>query len=155
MRVPYTSAIQEKYELSEQELKNIQFFVSDEIVLYKASDDGDASAMNGELLVRSDKQIDEVIIRKGTPGVVISAGTRKLLVSFEIGEGRFLIFGSNTEDGWYHLMAEEWTRRHGKLEYAGNTYFAAPGSGRAHLQLRMRKLRLLEKQSKIVQGRRL
>lgn len=155
VRVPYTSAIQQKYELSEQDLKNVQFFISHEVVLYKASDDGDAVAMNGELLVRSDKQIEEVVIRKGTPGVVVNADTRKLAVSFEIGEDRYLVFGSNTSDGWYHLMAEEWTRRHGKLQYAGNTYFAAPGSGMAHLQFKMRKLRLLEKQSKIAKGRKL
>lgn len=155
VRVPYTSYIQEKYELSEQELKKLQFFISHEIVLYKASSDGDASALKGELLVRSDKQMEEVIIQKGTPGVVVQAGTRQLAVSFEIGKGRFLVFGSQTSDGWYYLMAEEWTRRHGKLEYAGNSYFAAPGSGRAHLQFKMRKLKLLEKRSKIVKGRKL
>ena len=153
--VPYTSAVQTKYKLTDKDIYGIQFYLSDEVTLYRASDDGQASANNGGLIVHSDRQTEEVILRKGTPGIVEDVYADRLVVSFEIGQGKYLIFGNSDPGGPYYLMAEEWERRHGKLSYAGKTYFAKPGSGTAFLKMKLRKLRQLEKRTRIASGRRL
>jgi len=155
VKVPFTSTIQSKYKLTDRDIQKIQFYLSDQIVLYRASNDGQASANNGELLVQSDRQKHEVILRKGTPGVVTQVLGDRLVVSFEYGDGKSLVFGNNYFDSPYYLMAEEWERKHGRMEYAGDTYFALPGSGSAHLLLRLKKLRQLEKKTRIATGRRL
>lgn len=155
VKVPYTSTVQSKYKLTDRDIQKIQFYLSDQIVLYRASNDGQASASNGELLVRSDRQKHEVILRRGTPGVVTQVLGDRLVVSFEYGEGKSLVFGNIHFDSPYYLMAEKWERKHGEMEYAGDTYFAVPGSGSAHLLLRMKKLRQLEKKTRIATGRRL
>ena len=155
VRVPYTTAIQDKYHLSVGEIKQIQFYLSHPIVLYSASDDGLASSKDGKLIVQSDRQLDEIVLRAGTPGVVEEVYRDRLVVSFEIGEGRKLVFGNRFDDSPYYLMAEEWERQHGKMEYAGRIYYAKPGSGAAYLEMKMKKLRQLEKKTRIANGRRL
>jgi hypothetical protein len=155
VKVPYTSTVQTKYKLTDRDIQKIQFYLSDQIVLYRASNDGQASANNGELVVSSDRQKHEVILRKGTPGVVTQVMGDRLAVSFEYGDGKALVFGNNHFDSPYYLMAEEWERKHGKMEYGGDVYFAVPGSSAAHLVLRLKKLRQLEKKTRIATGRRL
>lgn len=155
VKVPYTSAVQTKYKLTDRDISKIQFYLSDQIVLYRASNDGQASANDGELIVHSDRQKHEVILRKGTPGVVTEVMGDRLVVSFEYGKGKALVFGNTHFEAPYYLMAEEWERKHGRLEYAGDVYYAAPGSGTAHLTLRLKKLRQLEKKTRIAKGRRL
>ncbi|NNE54724.1 MAG: hypothetical protein HKN32_01795, partial [Flavobacteriales bacterium] len=66
-------------------MQNLQFYLSKEIVLYHASNDGQASTGNGGLTVHSDRQRREVILRKGTPGIAKFVRDDYVVVSFEKG----------------------------------------------------------------------
>lgn len=153
--VPYTAELQRQYALGTAQLKRLQFYLSDPIVLYRISDDAQAHTRDGALFVKRDQLTEEVIIRPGTPGVVIGFQEDVLLVSFETGDDRYLVFGNRSGNGPYQLLAEEWTRGHGKLQYNGAVYFAKPGSGRAQLEVEMRKLRSMGKATRVVEGRRI
>lgn len=120
---------------------------------YRYAEKGQAGANRGQLVVDYDRRLDEIILRPGTPGVVVGFDEGAILVSFELGQGRFLVFGNRSGSGVYHLMVEEWTQRHGKLSYSGDTYFAQPGSGKAHLEVQLRKLREQARTTRIVPGR--
>ena len=51
------------------------------------------------------------------------------------------------------MTTNAWTKGHGKLSYSGDTYFAPPGSGKAHLEIQLRKLREQARTTRIVTGR--
>lgn len=151
--VPYSAKVQEKYALTENDLQGIQFYLSHPITLYKASSDGDASTEDGKLKVFSDGQMERVVLRAGTKGVYVSGTKFQMAVSFEIGEGRYLIFGSNTMDDAFRLQAKEWLDKQGVLEYAGTEYIAQEGAGKAYLLIKMKKLREVQHQHRVVSGR--
>lgn len=153
MTVPYTVEMQTKYTLGVNQLEQLQFYLSDTVVLYKLTPAGSAKASEGKVVVQDDQHLEEIILRPGTPGVVVGVKQDMLLVSFEIGPDRFLIFGNRSGKGNYQLMAEEWSKGHGKLQYAGTTYFAKPGAGKAHLEVELRKLRTQAKETHIATGR--
>jgi hypothetical protein len=152
--VPFTAELQQQYQLGSTQIARLQFYLSDPVVLYKLTEQGAARAQSGALVVAHDNHLEEIILRPGTPGVVVGQQQDLLLVSFELGDGKHLVFGNRSGSGKYHLMAEDWERGHGKVHYAHATYFAAPGSGKACLEVQLRKVREQAKSTHIVEGRR-
>lgn len=152
MTVPYTVKMQSKYTLGVKQIEQLQFYLSDTVVLYKLTPAGSAQASEGKVVVHYDQHLEEIILRPGTPGVVVGVKQDMLLVSFEIGPDRFLIFGNRSGNGTYQLMAEEWSKGHGQLQYDGATYFTKPGAGKAHLEVQLRKLRTQAKETRIANG---
>lgn len=51
------------------------------------------------------------------------------------------------------MTTNAWTKGHGKLSFSGDTYYAPPGSGKAHLEVQLRKLREQARTTRIVPGR--
>lgn len=151
--VPYTSQVQEQYHLSVQDLKGIQFYLSHPIRLYKADAPGASITSGGNLVVQSGKQFEQITLKAGTKGVFLNGSSFQMAVSFELGEGKYLIFGSSTKEEAFKLQAKSWENKHGVLTYAGEDYFAEPGSGKAHLLIKMKKLREADKRQREVKGR--
>lgn len=153
--IPFTGKVQQKYKLSENDLKGLQFYLSSEVVLYKASNDADVSTAGGSLVVSSDRQVDRIVIPKGTPGTVIQVYPDKLAISFDSDANRNLLFGSKYIDGNYKLMAKVWDKKHGELVYGSQNYIAAPGSGEAFLLIKLKKLENTKVKSEVAGGRRI
>ena len=153
--IPFTGQVQQKYKLSENDLKGLQFFTSSEIVLYKASGDAEARTAGGSLIVESDRQVDRIVIPRGTPGTVVQVYPDKLAVSFDTDAGKNLLFGSKYIDGNYRLMAQTWDKKHGELVYGRERYIAAPGSGEAFLLIKLKKMQHTKVKSEVAGGRRI
>ena len=155
-RVIYTSGVQKKYRLTESDLKKIQFYVSDDIVLYTREIDSKTETDKGELVVKSNSEEERILIKRGTPCVVEKIiGTDKLSVSFETGEGKFLIFGTAEANGPYKLLAESWSNGRGKLTYNNKTYYASSASGNAYLLFTLTKEQKHQSNQKVVEGRKI
>ena len=102
------------------------------------------------------KQVEEVLIKKGTPGVVIFIPKEnRFAVSFESdGDRRFLIFGPNPKNGGrYTLRAKEWKRRQGKVTYEDRTYWTQGESAFASLMVDLKKVRNVSVSSRKAKGR--
>ena len=153
-RVPYTINIQKKFKLTEKELQGIQFYVSDDIILYRQSSEGSVKTQDGELIIESEKEENKIVINRGTKCVLEQMmGTDKLAIRFEKGDGNFLVFGvTSRSDGKFQLMAEKWVKRHGKLKYGGETFYAKPGSGYAHLLVKLKHLKSNREKQRTVNG---
>ncbi|WP_306641928.1 hypothetical protein [Sanyastnella coralliicola] len=119
-RVLVNNAMRSELHLTRNQLIGLPVENSGKITLYAA----EPSAS----LYSSGAIPQEITIPKGTPGVVVFAFANKLVVRFEYGEGKTLVFGANDEYTEYKLMAEDWEDGHGSLSYGGATYFAEPGS---------------------------
>ncbi|MDC0748869.1 DNA-directed RNA polymerase [Polyangium mundeleinium] len=84
--VPFTHEIRTEHGLTDDEVKNLQFYSSHGITLRREVESGGRKITPGhKLLLISGKQIEEVVIPAKTPGVAVKVGPRALAVSFEPG----------------------------------------------------------------------
>ena len=84
--VPLTQELREQNHLSDGELKNLQYYVSNAITLRREAESGGRQVTgNHKLVVVAGKQIEEVVIEARTPGICLQVGAHTLEVSFEQG----------------------------------------------------------------------
>lgn len=106
--VPFTEAQRLRYQLGETELRSLQYYLSDRVVLERTASDAAGKVERGRLIVRGGTAIHQVVVERGTPGAVEpsarigAAGTGRhwLEVSFE--RGAPLRFAATTA-GTYSL----------------------------------------------------
>jgi hypothetical protein len=152
-RVAFTSDLQKEYSFTETSLKHIQFYTSEEIILQKSKSNSSVYIAHGEFNIQHNDSRDRIIIKKGTPCVLVSMlGDNALLVSFEQGEDKFLAFG-NISGGFYSLSASHWDGKEGKLKYAGNQY--TTNSGAAYLTVKVKSLKRQRARERVAKGRRI
>ena len=152
-RVPFTSAMQNEYKFPEERLKKVQFYTSEEIVLIKTKQDGDAVVNDGKVLVRNEKDVEKIIIKKNTPCVLEEiVDSNKFLFSFEYGKDRVLLFG-NSNGGCYSLMAKDWKNKIGSIEYGNKIYSTTNGS--VFLNIKVKNLKQLKGKERTVKGRKI
>lgn len=152
--VPFTQQVRDQYHLQPDEMKSIQFYFSNSFVLRRGENNDTKETRNGELTVMNDAKIEEVIIKAGTPCIVNSVvDGNRVTVSFEDDLNKYLVFGSlHNTDGYYTLMALEWKGGKGKVNYGENTYYSSPGSKDVFLALKMKSLKRLKVDQKVVKG---
>lgn len=153
-KVPYTTYLANKYELTESDLKKVQFYTSEDIILSTKESSSKTETENGNIVVSSNTAEDQIIIKKGTPGILEKqVGTDKVYISFEVGEGKFLVFGSVGQREPFRLQAENWEGGKGKLTYGGKTYYASGYSGTTHLLVYIKKFQKKKSKQTVVEGR--
>lgn len=101
--VPFTHETRIENNLTVEEIKNLQFYVSHRITLRRELESGGRQVTGShKLLVVSGKNIEEVVIEEKTPGIAVAVGDNAISVSFEQGssmefsarDGRLLSDGS-------------------------------------------------------------
>jgi hypothetical protein len=142
--------------LSESDLKKVQFYVSRDVVLYRELRQGESRIANGKIKLKNGKQIEEVIIRSGTPGALLFIPkANRFAISFESGENSpYLMFGPNPKmDNRYALLAKEWQKYDGKVHYAGNIYRVESDAAYASLLVDIDRIGNTQIRRKIAEGR--
>lgn len=147
----FTSAIKQSCGLNQEQLQQIQFYTSEEIVLRKTQEKSDAKIKSGKIIVSNKKDAETIVIPKHTPCVLVKDLGKIFLLSFEYGEGKLLAFGSYT-GAQYTLYAEKWEGTTGTLEYADREYQT---TGDACLLVNMKELKRVKKRYRVVHGRKL
>jgi hypothetical protein len=104
------------------------------------------------------RQIEEVVIRKGTPGVFLfrpGDSGKNFAVAFEDGDdSRYLMFGPNpTQSNRYNLLAKAWKDGRGEITYDNSTYYTTTQSAMSTLMVDLRRFRNYEKDSRRAKGR--
>ncbi len=152
--VPFTQQLREQNNLKAEELKSIQFYFSNDLVLRRGENIATNDTQKGELTVVKDSKVEEIIIKAGTPCVIkqVVDGSR-VTVSFEDNGNKYLVFGSvNNRDGYYTLMALDWKNGLGEVNYGEQTYFSSKGSKDVFLALKMKSLEKFKLEQKVVKG---
>ena len=103
--VPFTHETRIENNLTVEEIKNLQFYVSHRITLRRELESGGRQITGShKLLVVSGKTIEEVVIEEHTPGIAVAVGDNGISVSFEQGssmefsarDGRLVSDGSSS-----------------------------------------------------------
>jgi hypothetical protein len=153
---PFTQQLYDENNWSDDELKRIQFYTSNDIVLFRELTRGESEIISGEIKIKNGRKIDEVVIKKGTPGVLIFRPKEdKFAVSFESGnDDRYLIFGAaKRRGGQYRLFAKDWNRNFGKVAYEGRNYRTSSESQYATLLVDLKRIRDTQVRKRVAKGR--
>jgi hypothetical protein len=157
-KVPFTQAVREKYQLTDDELKQLQFYASHDIVLTR-NEKGEKSKTteDGKLKITTGQEYEQVLIKKGTPGVVEKVvDSKRIAVSFESDGARFIVFGDpNDKKGNYTLLSPEWKDNRAVLKYGAEEYYANQGASNIYVMFKMNRLNKIKKETRVAKGRKL
>ena len=153
--VPYTDALKSKYNLSDEQLKHLQFYVSSPIVLQrKITAENSTQITSGKIKIVNGEKVEEIVVPVGTKGVLVKNDSGKFEVSFEKDDTYYLRFGTNPNRyESYVLLASDWRGKVGTVTYAGNKYYTSPESADAILLIDLHKISSYQKDARVAKGR--
>ncbi|MEM1121728.1 MAG: hypothetical protein AAGJ18_14850 [Bacteroidota bacterium] len=155
---PFSQRLIDQNGWSEDELQQIQFYLSDDIVLKRDFTRGSSEIVSGDMKMVNGREVEQVRIAKGTPGILLfQPKSTRMAVSFESGsDKRYLMFGPNPKRGKnYVLLASDWKNRRGKVRYDGKTYYTDPNSALATLMVDLKKSGRTSVKSRSAKGRKI
>ncbi len=158
---PFTRSLVQEYQFDDQALQQIQFYLSDNIVLHRALSQGESTIEQGKISIRNGRRVEEIVFRKGTPGIfVFSPGNQRLAISFERNPDHYLMFGpsENTRGqrggkGIYRLLAREWKNDYGVITYGDKEYSTPRQSAYVNLLVDIDEKAQVNRKVKEVGGR--
>lgn len=151
---PYTTSVQRSANIGEEQVKQIQFYLSDDIVMQRQLSATETTITEGELKIVGGREVQEIVIPAGTPGVVTGLSGNILHVSFDA-NGEYLRFGPNPgAGGRYTVMAYDKNGVYGYVMYGTQEFkLASYNNHYAHLLLDMERYDEVTKERKEVSGR--
>lgn len=153
---PFTERLYEQNRWTDEELKRIQFYVSNDIVLRRDFSSSDSRIEGGTIRIVGGKQVEEVVIRSGTPGVFLfSPKSDRFAISFEDGgDERYLMFGPSPRvNGRFVLLASDWDRREGTVTYEGRKFKVDTESAYSSLMVDLKRSNSIAVKSRTAGGR--
>lgn len=78
----WTADIRDRYGLSNEEIKAVQFFISGKIKLRREEPYQERKIINSRLVIQDRLRVDDVVLSRGTPGVARRVEGDHILVSF-------------------------------------------------------------------------
>jgi hypothetical protein len=152
---PFTQRLYDEYNWSERELKKIQFYLSENIILWREAGSEETRIKNGKIRVKDGRKVEEVLFKKGTPGVLVfSPKENRFAISFDKQDEQYLMFGPNPKaNNRYVLLGKKWDRRQGEITYNGNIYNTSAENAFASLLVDIDAASQLNVKSKTVKGR--
>lgn len=153
-RIPFTQQLRDKYKLKPEELRSLQFYLSNDLKLSRLDQQIKKKTTDGELTVLKDEVAEEFIFKAGTPCVILDVIDAEMVrVSFESGGNKYLVFGSlKNYDGYYTLQAIDWKNDRGKVNYGEKMYLTSPGSRDVFLAIKMKSLEKFRLDQKVIKG---
>jgi len=156
--VPFTKDLRQKLERENIDLKQVQFYIDQKLVLDRNLGDQKVAVTSGVVKMENGRYINQVVIPAFTPGVCENAEGDKLMISFEKGNNN-LPFGpgSGYTFNEYSLYGTEWRNGTTAVTYDSNKFRARCGTCQdvASITLLVRKsvMDKIERKSRTVKGR--
>lgn len=139
----YTKEIHDDSRWSDSELGKIQFYLSNDIFLWRDVNRGESVITNGKIKMVDGREVEEIVIKKGHLEHFYFHPKNHYAVSFDNNDdSKYLIFGpSEKVNGRYVLLAKDWDRRFGKVTYGDKVYKTTNESAFAYLMVDVDKTR--------------
>jgi len=151
---PFTSNLRNEYGWTDEDLQKIQFYLSDEIVLWRQIKDGEAKISNGTISVRNGKKVEEIRFPKRTPGVYLfEPKSNRFAIAFETSDDKYLMFGPSKRSAEFVLLAADWNKNTGKISYDKKVYNTTRNSAYASLLVDLKKAKQLTVKRRTAKGR--
>lgn len=153
--VPYSGYLMEQHGWGSQDVERIQFYTSNDIVLYRDAVGSQTKIENGSIKIKDGRKVEEIVIKAGTPGIAVwQSEDQRYGVSFDTSDEQFLTFGPNPDKRKrYHLMASDWDGKIGYVTYNGQKYKTNTQSAEAILLVDLKKMKKINVNSYTAKGR--
>jgi hypothetical protein len=156
--VPFTRELKLKLEKDNIDLKQVQFYVDQKLILSRNLGDQKVEVHSGVVKLENGKFINEVIVPAFTPGVCEATDNDKLMVSFEKGNNN-LAFGPGRGYTFneYVLYGTEWKNGTASVTFDSNKFRARCGTcqdvASATLVIRKSELDKIDRKIRTLKGR--
>jgi hypothetical protein len=156
--VPFTRDLKAKLEKENIDLKEVQFYVDQKLILSRNLGDQKVEVKSGVVKLENGKYINDVIIPPFTPGICDATENDRLKISFEKGNND-LAFGPGSGYTFndYVLYGTEWKDGTAAVTYDSNKFRARCGTcsdvASATLVIRKKELDKMERKSRVLKGR--
>jgi len=151
----FTERLYDEQRWSENELKRIQFYLSDDVILRRDAGTSKSKLEEGRIEIVDGRKVEQVIFEKGTPGVLVFSPSKdQFAISFEDNSDKYLMFGPSEKwSGRFVLLAKEWKRNRGKISYDGKIWNTSSESAYTTLMVDLKKASSTKYKNKKVKGR--
>jgi hypothetical protein len=156
--VPFTRDLKQKLDKENIDLKQVQFYVDQKLILNRNLGDQKIAVSSGVVKLENGKYVNEVIIPSFTPGICENTEGDRLMISFEKGNND-LAFGpgSGYTFNEYVLYGTEWKDGTTLVTFDSNKFRARCGTcsdvASATLLIRKSELDKMERKSRTLKGR--
>lgn len=154
--VPFTKALKERLAHDNIDIRKVQFYISQKLVM-KHIEGGEKGRVEDGVILLDHSAPAAVTIPEFTPGVCEKVSGDNVYVSFDA-PGKTLEFGSGYSNSVYMLTGTNWRNGVADISYEGQNYTAECGScsNVADVRILVRKNQVFAKDdnSRVVLGRR-
>jgi len=150
-----STEIRQKVEAAGVQLTQLQYYIDRDVELSREIKNDETKVTSGVVRFENGKKLNIITLKRNTPGVCIKVLPEKVLMSFEIGDDKFLTFGktkySNDADP-YKILANSWIGNYGSVTYEGKKYFIHSGTD-ARILIKTDELNKFEVNKRKMKGR--
>ena len=149
-------ALMQELNTAKIDIVNLDFYLSNTVVLINGQLENNLSVHKGELMRMSNQTGKKVIIQSSTPGRVVFRPTAtEIGVSFDKKDPtKFLMFGLDKELGVYRLLAKKWNTNDADITYGDMIFKTSINNKNIKLMVKERKSSSINYQKEIASGRR-
>jgi hypothetical protein len=156
---PFNQRLYEKYKWTNEDLKALQFYISEDIVLRKKTEFTEAQIKDGVLEINKEKSGELIKIKAGTPGVFLfSPKSNRFAISFndDGDQNKYLMFGPNEKlDGNFAILAKDWQKNMGTVTYNNELYNLSAKDAYCTLMVDIKRASNVNFEAKTEKGRRI
>ena len=156
--VPFTKDLQARLERNNIDVRQVQFYVDQKLILSRYLDNDKTQVSSGKVRLENGKYINEVIINPFTPGVCEDVSNGNLMISFEKGSSDLGFgLGSGYTANQYVLYGYDWRNGTAVVNFDNNKFRARCGTctdvAMARLMIKRDVVGRIEKKTKVLEGR--
>lgn len=155
-KIIFTPALRAQLEKQNIDLKDVQFYNSEKIVLKRVEEQPEEVMVNeGAVEVTKGKIIEEIVIKKKTPAICKQVNRYHLNISFEANQDKHLKFGRKAGPmlrDRYRLYAKEWNEENGQVSYGDTIYNTGINAAEAHLLVEKSQIYDLIREKRVAKG---
>ena len=151
----FSTQIRQKVESTGTPLTQLQYYIDRDVELSREILKDETKVTTGVVRFENGKNLNIITLKKNTPGVCTKVLPDKILVSFEVGDDKFLTFGKTkyaTETDPYKVLANSWIGDYGSITYEGKNYFIHFGT-EASIMIKTSELTKEEVNKRKMKGR--
>ncbi len=152
-KIYYTSELNTKVAEKGLSVNHIQFYLSKKIVMKRVLPHDTAEVNDGKIRFEDGKLIDEVIIKKNTPGTCEFIDNGFMMMSFEDGNNKLLKFIQGNNGKYYQLFINNDPKKLRVVKYDTAEYVILPGSDKARLWVRKDQNYISRFTKRVAEGR--
>ena len=151
-KILFTNEIKQKLEEKELDINRVQFYNSKKIVLTRELPHDVAIIKKGTIRLENGKVIEQIIVKKSTPGVCDFWNENEMDITFEYGDGKYLKFYIDDYGKYFQLLTENEQFGYNSVFYDTTFYEIQRGGERTRLMVRKNEDYILRVNQRVAKG---